>query len=60
MNREEQLNEMLATINHYCNENPEASMSGIAIQIAVALADEEDRPQTIQALLLGIKHMSGE
>mgnify|MGYP005995215483 CR=1 FL=1 len=60
MNREERLQQLLGTINHYCNANPEVNINNIAIQIAVQLADANDKDAVVTALLMGIKHMDNE
>ncbi len=60
MNREDRQQELLNTINHYCNENPEANIYSIAIQIATKLANEEDRKQVGPALLIALKYIDNE
>lgn len=60
MNREERQQELLNTIHHYCNENPEANIYSIAIQLATKLANEEDRQHVGPALLIALKYIDNE
>ena len=57
MNREELLNQMLNTIHHYAQQEPEANIYNLAIQVATQMAKEDDKEQVVAALLLSLKHL---
>ena len=60
MNREERTQQLLATINNYCIENPEASIYSIAIQISTKMAEPQDREAVGAALLIALKYIDNE
>ena len=60
MNREEKKEQLLNVINHYCNENEDANIYSIAIQIATKLAGEADREHVGAALLIALKYIDNE
>ena len=60
MNREERTQQLLATINNYCIENPEASIYSIAIQIATKMGSAEEREAIGAALLIALKYIDNE
>ena len=60
MNREEKQEQLLNVINHYCNENAEANIYSIAIQIATKLGDKDDREHVGAALLIALKYIDNE
>ena len=59
MSREERLQQLLATINHYCELHTEEPIESIAIQIATKTAEAQDRERIGAALLLAFKHIDG-
>ena len=60
MNREELKEQLLNVINHYCDENADANIYSIAIQIATKLAQEADREHVGAALLIALKYIDNE
>ena len=60
MNREERTQQLLGTINHYCIENPDASIYSIAIQIATKMAEAQDKQDVGAALLIALKYIDNE
>lgn len=60
MNREERTQQLLATINNYCQEHTEASIYSIAIQIATKMAEPQDREDVGAALLIALKYIDNE
>ena len=60
MNREERLQQLLATINHYCEQNPEASIYSIAIQLSTKMAEPQDKNDVGAALLIALKYIDNE
>lgn len=59
MNREERTQQLLATINHYCEQHTDEPINSIAIQVATKMAEPQDRERVGAALLIALKHIDG-
>lgn len=51
---------MFNTIYYYAQQEPEANIYNIAIQVATQMAKEDDKEQVVAGLLLSLKHFDNE